>query len=221
VEVYCLAFSPGDGRWLATGNVKGDVLIRDAITGKRLHTLTDHAAGVSSVAFSLDGRLPVSLSREGKVRVYDAAHLAEERPPQLLLAFTANQSSARGTLAFSPDGKGLVVPGDDNTVNIWDLPLNDTREPGAPRLTLRGHKAQVWAVTFSPDGRWVASGSEDSTVKLWDAAIGGKPVRTFRGHSALVSRVVFSPDGKRLASASFDKTVRVWDTTRRVDAPQQ
>ena len=128
------------------------------------------------------------------------------------LEFPAHKISVRGNLAFSPDGRRLVVPGDENTVNIWDVTTAD-KPPSAPRLTLRGHTAQVWGVAFSPDGRWVASGGEDNTVKLWDAEAGGEPVRTFRGHGSVVSRVAFSPDGKRLASASFDKTVKVWDLT--------
>jgi WD40 repeat protein len=144
------------------------------------------------------------------VIVYDATRWEEKLPQEPLFTFQAHKTSVRGNLAFSPDGQQLVVPGDDNTVNIWDVTATD-KPPSAPRLTLRGHTAQVWGVAFSPDGR-VASGGEDNTVRLWDAQT-GELIRTFRGHSALVHRVAFSPDGKHLASASFDKTVKIWDLT--------
>jgi WD40 repeat protein len=72
------------------------------------------------------------------------------------------------SVAFSPDGQQLVVPGDENTVNIWDVTTTD-KPPSALLLTLRGHRIQVWGVAYSPDGRWVASGGEDNTVRLWDA----------------------------------------------------
>ena len=133
--------------------------------------------------------------------------------------------SVRGSLAFSPDGKRLVapggVPGDENTVNIWDMTTAD-KPPTAPLLTLRGHSRQVWGVAFSPDGRWVASGGEDNMVRLWDATT-GELVHPFRGHSSIVSRVAFSfsPEGKRLASASYDKTLKVWDLTPWTDRPKE
>src|SRR5262249_35115137 len=63
-----------------------------------------------------------------------------------------------GGLALSPDGRRLVVPGDENPVPIWDVPPDGKRGVSALRFTLRGHPRQVWGVAFSPDGRWVASG---------------------------------------------------------------
>jgi WD40 repeat protein len=146
------------------------------------------------------------------VTVYDATRWNEKLPQQPLLTFRAHKTWVCGRLAFSPNGRRLVVPGDDNTVTIWDV-TTPGKPPLAAQLTLRGHTAQIWAVAFSPDGRWVASGGEDNTVKLWNAETGGEPVRTFRGHGSLVSRVAFSPDGQRLASASFDTTVKIWDLT--------
>jgi WD40 repeat protein len=148
---------------------------------------------------------------EGAVTVHDATRWNEKVPQKPLLTFRAHNTPVRSSVAFSPDGKRLVVPGDDNAVTIWDVTTTD-KPPSTPRLTLRGHTAQVWGVAFSPDGRWVASGGEDNTVRLWDAKT-GELIRTFRGHTSVVSRVAFSPDGKHLASASFDKTVKVWDLT--------
>jgi WD40 repeat protein len=211
IEAVCVVFSPDNGRWIVTGNSHGDVTVWDATTGKRQHTLHGQDGWVTSLAFSRDGRRLASLGREGQVIVYDAMRWDKKMPQEPFLTFRAHETSVRGSLAFSPDGR-LVVPGDENTVKIWDVTTTD-KAPSGPQLTLRGHKDQVWGVAFSPDGRWVASGGEDNTVKLWDAKTGGEPIRTFRGHTSVVSRVAFSPDGKRLASASFDKTVKVWDLT--------
>jgi WD40 repeat protein len=211
IEAIYVAFSPDNGRWIVTANDRGDVTVWDATTGRRRHTLPGHDTWVCCLAFSTDGRRLASLDKDGKVIVHDATRWQEMVPPKTL-TFRAHQTSIRGSLSFSPDGQGLVVPGDDNTVNIWDVPTVGKQGVSAPHLTLRGHTAPVWGVACSPGGRWVASGGEDNTVKLWDART-GELMRTFRGHTSVISRVAFSPDGKRLASASFDNTVKVWDLT--------
>ena len=59
-----------------------------------------------------------SLSAEGIVAVHDATRWPEKPPQQPLLTFRADKTWVRGSLAFSPDGQGLVVPGDENTVTI-------------------------------------------------------------------------------------------------------
>jgi WD40 repeat protein len=144
------------------------------------------------------------------VSIYDATGWPERFSREPRVTFRANTTFGQYTLAFSPNGDRLVVPGDKNTIQIWDVTAD--KPPSAPQLTLRGHTEQVWGVAVSPDGRWVASGGEDNMVRLWDTQT-GELIHSFRGHSSIVSRVAFSPDGKRLASASFDKTVKVWDLT--------
>ncbi len=212
---FSVAFSPGQGRWIVTGNQEGDVTVWDATTGEVIRALGRRGPlnrGVFGLAFSPDGRRLASLNVEGMVTVYDATRWDAKLPQESLLDFPAHNTLARSSVALSPDGRRLVAPGDENTVSIWDVTTTG-KPPSAPQLTLRGHTALVCGVAFSPDGRWVASGGEDNTVRIWDAKTGGAPVRTFRGHSSFVTRVAFSPDGKHCASASCDRTVKVWDLT--------
>jgi WD40 repeat protein len=203
-EAFAVAYSP-DGRWITAAENFGDLTVWDATTGKVVCTLSSDGFRTSSVDFSFDGRRLASLSSDGLVDVFDTAHW-DEQP----LHFRAHTVSVRGNLAFDPDGKRLVIPGDENVVNIWDVSTIGDQEAPTLQRRLRGHTAQVWGVAFSTDGRWVASGGEDNTVRLWSAET-GEEVKSFRGHSLVVSRVAFSPDGKHLASTSFDMTVRIWD----------
>jgi WD40 repeat protein/tRNA A-37 threonylcarbamoyl transferase component Bud32 len=78
------------------------------------------------------------------------------------------------------------------------------------RLTLRGHRGEVYAVAFLPDGQQVVSGGADGTIKVWDAAT-GREVRSIAAHESCTNDLKFSPDGRWLASASCDKTVKLWD----------
>lgn len=50
------------------------------------------------------------------------------------------------SVAFSPDGKLVVLGSHDNTVRVWDVVT------GAELQTLKGHLGPVWSVAFSPDG---------------------------------------------------------------------
>ncbi len=79
------------------------------------------------------------------------------------------------------------------------------------RLTLTGHKGEVYGVAFSPDGRILASAAEDGLIKLWEPA-SGKELRSISAHGNCANDLSFSPDGRLLASAGCDHTVKIWDT---------
>jgi WD40 repeat protein len=212
-EAFAVAFSPNNGRWIVTADHRSELTAWDLTTGQSVRTLRPYGPIGFGLAFSPDGQRLGFLSSEGMVTIHDTSRWQENLPQDPLLSFRAHQTSVRGRLAFSPDGDQIAVPGDGNTVNVWNVTTTSNPPMSALQLTLRGHSAQVWCVAFSPDGRFIASGGEDNTVKLWNAAT-GELLQSFRGHSAVVSRVAFSPNGKRIASASFDKTLKIWDVAR-------
>jgi energy-coupling factor transporter ATP-binding protein EcfA2 len=115
--------------------------------------LKGHVAGVSSVAFSPDGKTLASGSDDSTVKLWDT------RTGRELAPLKGHDSSVK-SVAFSPDGKTLASGSWDKTVKLWDA---QTRQEMA---TLKEHAYSVSSVAFSPDGKTLASGSWDQAVKL-------------------------------------------------------
>jgi WD40 repeat protein/serine/threonine protein kinase len=172
----------------------GQVKVWDAQTGQELLSLKGHAGGVSSVAFSPDGKLVASASIDGTVKLWDGQTGRE--------LISLNDGFWVTSVAFSPDGKRLASASGE--VKVWDV------QTGQEILSLITGRGTVNCVTFSPDGKRLAGALKDLTVKLWDAQ-SGQDIVTFKGHASYVRSIAFSPDGKRLVSVADDKTVKVWD----------
>jgi len=178
-----------------------------ATGGPMLRVLEGHTGGVYAVVLSANGKLAVSASGDGTVRVWD---LEGNLPPRVLKGHKYTVYA----VALSADGKRAVSGSLDNTVRVWDL------EGNQPSRILVGHKSSVRAVAISADGTRAISGSDDKTVMVWDLEGNQRP-RVLEGHDGEVYSVALSADGKRAISGSggtldpdFDveiNTVRVWD----------
>jgi hypothetical protein len=156
-----------------------------------------HTGGVTSVAFSPDGKQAISGSNDKTLKLWDAA------TGRVIRTFSGH-SDFVASVAFSPDGKQVISGSNDKTLKLWDIAT------GRVIRTFSGHSDWVNSAIFSPDGKQVISGSNDKTLKLWDVA-SGREIRTFTGHSDFITSVAFSPDGKQVISGSNDKTLKLWD----------
>ena len=107
-------------------------------------------------------------------------------------------------LAFSPDGRVLVVPHVIEGLALWDP------SSGRRLATLAEPRSPVLSLTFSPDGRTLAAGTAGGGIELWDLATRQRPAE-FRGHSSSVWGLAFLPDGQSLVSGGHDGRLRCWE----------
>jgi WD40 repeat protein len=155
-----------------------------------------HWGGVTSVAWSADGKRIASGGEDYVIRVWDAETMRER-------AVLRGHTRSVRSVALSPDGRRVLSGGWDQTVRWWDVDTG--QELHCFRLG-----EQVDGVALSPEGRHFLSGGHGRTMRLRDLET-GQEVRRFQGHTHTVVGVAFSPDGRRALSGGFDNTLRVWD----------
>jgi WD40 repeat protein len=201
--VYGLSFAP-DGQRLAGACRDGFVRVWDLGTVREVVRCERHNGFVWGVAFAPDGKTLVSCGDDA-VRLWDAATGKELR----VLA----DGSRFEAIAFSPDGRLVVVGTKDGGVRLIDVAsgrtLHELKEHANGEFRTKLIYRDGRSVAFSPDGRMVAWGSWQA-VQVWEVATGQERL-SFDAHRGEVMSVAFLPDGRRLATGSPDTTALLWD----------
>ncbi len=212
--VQAVAFSP-DGKRLAFargvtgGEVSALLTVMELDGGKVVYTVPERGLNIPCLAYSPDGRsiavgrgLFNSYDLAGDVVIRDAQTGASRGEP------IAGNPGGVISLAYSPDGKRLVLAGRD-LAQVHDLDA-----PGRPLIhELTGHVGFIYAVAYSPDGKLIATGGWDKTIRTWNAS-SGRIRDVLTGHRGFVRGLAFSPDNQQLVSCGEDDSIRRWDLTQ-------
>ena len=235
--IWSVAFSP-DGKLLATGDTKGEIILRRVSDGQIIRSFKEHSGWIVSLDFSADGETLASSSTDCLVKLWDTntgkcLHTLKEHEHEVW------------SVAFSPDGKILASGCDDNKVRLWNV------DTGECLKILNDHTNCVLSVAFNSDGKEMLTGSHDHTIRLWNVDTGeckrifqgnngirsilvqedkrtfissgndpiirlwdvdsGECIRTFEGHSNVILSIALCKQSNILASGSVDHTIRLWD----------
>lgn len=112
------------------------------------------------------------------------------------------------SLAFTPDGRTLVVGNGDKKIQLWDIVDQRLIE------TMTGHQHAVCQLAFTADGKILASGDTGGKIHLWEFAT-RKHLATYQASKRFVHTLAFAPDGKTLVSMNErgyhqDGTIYLW-----------
>jgi len=211
-----LGFS-SDGSWVATIHVEdkvrpaalransfGPVTLWDARTGREIRKLDKELQQTSSVVFSPDNQimLTVSMDPESTNSMIHAWSMEQGECLWNMIVASVHEIHGRGAIyRFTPDSRTLVVLCPDDQLKVVET------QSGKVRATLKG--ADRFAI--SPDGNfvactnygtpWVGNKKEVSPVQLWNL-VSGQTEPGPIGLTDSTQSLSFSPDGQLLALAT-------------------
>jgi WD40 repeat protein/Flp pilus assembly protein TadD len=169
-----------------------------------------HEKSVTLATFSPDGRRVLTIAKDGKARLWDAA---TGKAIGEALAATGEITSAQ----FSRDGRRVATAGADSTARVWDA---TSAKPITPPLE---HPGPILAFAFSADEKRLHVVARDTMTggtafQTWNAASGeavGQPWEF--GHA--VQTAAFTPDGRLILTIGLDGRTYLTDLTGKNSTP--
>jgi WD40 repeat protein len=157
-----VAFSPGDGRYLAAGSLGSGARLWDVTRPRdtREIELQGQASTIArGVSFSQDGRY-LAASNSNTIGLW----IVETGEAWVTLK---GHSNVVWKVAFLDGGRMLASGGVDQMAKAWDIARS-----GAERDVISGHSGAVHSLAFTPEGKTLASEDSNGSIRLWDVGSG-------------------------------------------------
>lgn len=190
-----------------SGSADATIIVWDAASGEKLHTLKGHARGVLALALDPVQYAPANASaivfsagsdreiRRWQIGRDSAAELQDAPSP--IIAHETNVDA----IHFDADGD-LWTASADRTAKCLSRSRNWEEDARFE------HPDFVRDVAIDETGGWVITACRDEEVRVWERG-SGKLHHVFSGHFEEVTGLLLL-SGQKVASVSIDATVRQW-----------
>ena len=145
-----------DNRRVVTGGLDDTVRVWSGQSGRRVHTLVEHAGNPVAIAFSPDGQFVATASSDGTARIWRTSDWG-------LNSSLAGHTNALTDVSFSKDGEHIVTAGRDGTARVSHVKTGDEL------FVLAGHSDWVQTAEFAGGaGSAIVTTGPDGSIRVWD-----------------------------------------------------
>lgn len=200
-----LAHEP-KGSWLAAGGSDRIVHLWKLPEAKPEAVDMAHADWIYGLAFTQDGKLMISTSRDKTCKSWNLEQKS------LVYTFRDHQATVYSCWP-KPDNKTIISVGEDSPLRLWTL-------DGSNKQTriLPGHGKAVYQIVAIPNSSFLATCSGDQTVRIWNHD-NGRGMRNLTGLNAPIYAMTVAPDGSWIAAGSSQGEVALWKVQDRTATP--
>ena len=188
VYLQSLSWSPDGSLLLSTGKEDGTVRFWDSSSGEEVAKI-DGLVQAYGTDWSPCGEYAAIAGADGNVRVWNKTTRREIECIKITRGYVVSPK-------FSPDGKQILVYGEDHLVKIIDMSMAKI----AHHFKSHGN---VTNVAWSPDGVKFAFGilvPPDYPTNIYDSETGAV-LLTLSGHEEIYGGILWSPDGNRILTS--------------------
>ncbi|XP_063231915.1 cleavage stimulation factor subunit 1 [Bacillus rossius redtenbacheri] len=206
-QIRCMSFHP-TGDYLVVGTNHPVVRLYDVNTAQCYVCSVpshQHTGGVTSLKYSVDGKLCASSSVDGSIKVWDGV---SNRCVNTFLK--AHDGAEVCSVCFTRNGKYLLSSGKDSLVKLWELSTSRCliAYTGAGTTGKQDHKAQA---VFNHTEDYVLFPDEATTsLCAWNSRNASRKQLLSLGHNGPVRLIAHSPNAPAFLTCSDDFRARFW-----------